>query len=247
MSNSSLLTCYSSLRYTILFAMRSEAEPFLALGEVEVLQVEFRTTSQFLIWSSAGVDCLVVIAGVSKIHGCDRIGQVAAAVMAREALLLAPNSCLVSAGTCGGVSSGLMVGDIIAAQSPATFYDHRVALAEFTHYADGGYPLVNLAPLLDSPIHCVKVSTGSSLDLSERDSLNLRRLGTAAKEMELAAVAQVAAELGGQAAGMKVVANAAGDEAHGEFADNLDSVSAKLALTLKQLLQNSVGRARVQS
>ena len=239
MSNYLALQLSPPPAYAILFAMESEAEPFLALGQTETLEVGLPSTSRFLNWTSGGASCLVVIAGVSSRHGCDRIGQVAAAVMAREALLLAPTSCLVSAGTCGAVCSSLAVGDVIAASGIATFYDHRIPLEEFSSYADGNYPLFNLLPFLPASTRSARISTGSSLDMSKRDISNLQRLDIAAKEMELAAIAQVAFELGGQAAGLKVVANAAGDQAHGEFSENLNSVSENLALILKQLITDA--------
>jgi nucleoside phosphorylase len=219
--------------------MQSEAEPFLALGQVEPVEVGFPSASRFVKWSYGKAHCLVVIAGVSAGHGCDRIGQVAAAVMAREALILAPSSCLVSAGTCGAVASNLRVGDVIAAKSPATFYDHRIPLEEFASYADGGYSLFDLSPLLPPSTHRARVSTGSSLDMSERDANHLERLDIAAKEMELAAIAQVACELGGRGAGLKVVANAAGDQAYDEFVENLELVSQNLAFALKHLITNT--------
>ncbi|WP_298636305.1 hypothetical protein [uncultured Umboniibacter sp.] len=236
MSNYLALPLSPPPTFTILFAMESEAEPFLALGQTETIEVGFPSTSRFLNWTCGGACCLVVIAGVSSRHGCDRIGQVAAAVMAREALLLAPTSCLVSAGTCGAVCGSLSVGDVITAATTATFYDHRIPLKAFSTYADGNYPLFDLLPFLPDSTRSARVSTGSSLDMSERDVSNLRRLDIAAKEMELAAIAQVAFELGGQAAGLKVIANAAGDQAHGEFTENLNDVSQGLALSLKHLI-----------
>ena len=65
--------------------------------------------------------------------------------------------------------------------------------------------------------------------MSERDVANLSRLGADVKEMELAAIAQIASEYGGTCAAIKAVANSAGDSAHSEFNDNLGFVSQRLA------------------
>lgn len=220
-----------TVKAVFLFAMQDEADAFLSATNAQL--VHHVGAMELFVFTIARSHFGVVRNGKSARHRCDRIGTEAAMLSAHIAHSFYDTDWLISAGTCGAFDARLNIGDIIAASPMAVFYDHRVPLPEFDGYSKGEYPLYLCQYLQeDSTVFKGTVATGHSLDMSPRCETMLKSLSAAAKEMELAAVAQYADEFGLRASGLKVVSNPAGDQGHEAFSDNLVNVSERLSSVL---------------
>lgn len=216
-----------AVKAVFIFAMHSEAAPLLARTAAEEI-----TPNRYL-FTANGNNYGLAVNGKSPRHGCDRIGTEAAILTCWQASELFDCDWFVSAGTSGAFDSKLQVGDCVAATENACYYDHRIDLDEFRHYARGDYPVYACPQLLAlENINTGRVVTGHSLDMSPRCVENLTALNASVKEMEAAAIAQLCDEQGWKFSALKVVSNAAGDHASGEFEANIGAVVETLAETI---------------
>jgi len=229
----------SDVQLTLLFAMHEEAEHFLSLIEHKALAPHFPSLSQFYLatlknqQSNTNFKVLIAVAGTSPRHQCDRIGTEAAALLCYQSLLLAKSPWIISVGTSGGINPRYQLGDIIHANQEACFFDHRIALDSFTDYGWGHYPVYCDSDLLKfDDVYAGRVVTGHSMDVRDIDAMRFEHLEADVKEMEAAAIAQLCDEFQLRFSAIKVIVNAAGDNAHHEFSANLEAISMKLAHTL---------------
>ena len=182
-------------RIAFLFAMEAEAKPFI---EALSLQECTPPAEDLPIRSFAGkagtLELYVSLNGKDARHGIDR-------VCTEPAMLNAYLTCshfhpdlLINAGTAGGFSErGGNIGDVYVSSGSVVYHDHRIPLPKFKEYGEGMYPTVPTSNIVNElKLKPGRVSTGNSLDASQRDLELLADNNADVKEMEAAAIAQVA-------------------------------------------------------
>lgn len=178
----------------LLMAMRDEALPIiseLALKPVELLP-DYLPFQMF----QGQLDELIVslvVSGRDPRYDVDNIGTQAATLMAYVAIEHLKPDLVISAGTAGGFArQGADIGTVYLSSDRFVYHDRRVPLPGFDESGIGHYPAMdvsNMASDLELPVGVI--STGSSLEKSERDIEVIEGYNAVAKEMEAAAIAWV--------------------------------------------------------
>lgn len=121
------------------------------------------------------------------------VGLEPAAVCAYHIVTQVRPHLLINFGTAGCfLESGLKMGEVCFIDSPIFFHDRRVPLKRFLESQEGGYNTVDLSKLKTKlGLRAMRLSSGSSLEMSERDREMLIQQGAHLKEMEAAAIAWV--------------------------------------------------------
>ena len=200
-------------------------------------------------WSANGEDAgepgsleiAVGFAGADPELGVDRIRTIAAALAGYKLCHRVGPDLLVNAGTCGGFQArGGEVGSVYVADHEILFHDHRVPIAGWDRFGEGRIP----ARATDAVIQAVGgvrgvVSTGDSFTPCAEELAFFYREGVHAKEMEAAAVARLARDLGMPFLAIKAVTDLV-DHTEPEqeaFSRNLHRVSAELQARLMRLVE----------
>ncbi|HEX7095304.1 MAG TPA: hypothetical protein VF183_05440 [Acidimicrobiales bacterium] len=180
----------------IVMAMRAEAQPVLeALGAVPDDSVKAPALpARWYVARRRGADVLVALNGVDPQHGVDAIATQPAALTAYATCAHRPVDLLISAGTAGGWSRcGASVGVVYVSRDRFVYHDRRVAIAGFDAYGVGSFPAVDASRLArELGFSTGVVTTGNSLDETEDDRRMIAASGACVKDMEAAAVADVA-------------------------------------------------------
>lgn len=182
----------------IVFAMEGEARPFLdAVGAV----AEPVAGPGPVEWHRAqvgGRDVVVSVNGRDRHHGVELIGTQPATLATYLSVTHHRPEVVISAGTAGGWEAhGTRIGQVFLSTDRFWFHDRRIALPGFDDYGLGGYPgsdTTELARL--TGLDRGAITTGNSLDETAEDRAAMTTSGARAKDMEAAAVAWVAHELG---------------------------------------------------
>jgi nucleoside phosphorylase len=182
-------------------AMRAEARPLLEgldATEAPAPPGGDGLPQRWYTATRAGCEIAIVVNGVDPQHGVDMIATQPAAL---STFLLCRGwqlDLVVSAGTAGGwARHGGAVGDVYLSRDRFVYHDRRIDLPSFADYGVGGFPAVP-ASAIARALGCKEgiVTTGSSLDESDQDRQQIEASGASVKDMEAAAVADVARLLG---------------------------------------------------
>ncbi|KIY93858.1 5'-methylthioadenosine nucleosidase [Monoraphidium neglectum] len=141
-----------------------------------------------------GVAVHVVWTGRDAKHGVDLVGTVPASLATYLALQAWPDADLViSSGTAGGFKAqGAAIGDVFVSTGKL-HHDRRIPLPGFDKYGIGfieSLPTPNLQAALG--LKAGVVSTGDSLDYTDKDMAVMLDHSVAVKEMEAGSVAWAA-------------------------------------------------------
>lgn len=189
----------------------------------------------------AAIDVAAGFAGQDPDHRVDRIGTVAAALAGYKLCRAFEPDLLVNAGTCGGFQArGGAVGSLHVADRGILFHDHRVPIAGWDAFGIGRIP----AAPTDAVVEVLGasrgvVSTGDSFTATDEERAFFEREHVVAKEMEAAAVARLARDLGLPFLAVKAVTDLvdAPEPEHEAFARNLARVTAMLETRLSALVR----------
>ena len=192
-------------------AMEREAAPIAAalkLGAAQALAA--RSSARIRRGEIAGVRISLITPGVDSATGVDKIGPLHASMALHRALHATPCDLLLNAGTAGGFESrGSAIADIVVAHE-CMIHDARVQISGFdthcrshTKLSPDDAMLARLCRTLSA--RAGLVSTGSSLDATADELACFAATETLAQDMELAALAVVAHELGLPLAAIKGV------------------------------------------
>jgi nucleoside phosphorylase len=139
-------------------------------------------------------DLLIVTSGKDRATGADCIGTEPAALIAHDLITNHGVTSLLNAGTCGAHSSlGAEVADAYLI-APAIFnHDHRIPLPDLEQYGLGAHPSPESVPALAKALNLPTaiLSSGNSLDHTERDLELFLQNGAQLKDMEGSALAWV--------------------------------------------------------
>lgn len=141
-----------------------------------------------------GLEVVVVMNGQHPIHGVTSVGPTAAAVTAYAALRRFKPDLLLNAGTAGGFQrQGGAIGDVYVSTAVA-LHDRRIPIPGFESYEHGHLATFTPEGLLKVETTWKEgiVTTSNSLDYTPEDEARMRSNGASVKEMEAAAIADVA-------------------------------------------------------
>lgn len=181
-------------RVGLQIAMKAEAQPLIeALGLHYYSAIDRLPHLLFASGRVGQIELHIVIHGQDNRFLVDRVGTENATLAAFKLIEHCQPNMIINAGTAGGFQNkGAEIGDVYLS-SGVVFHDHRIPLGNFREYGRGAFPVINAPQLLhDLSLKSGVVSTGNSLDLVAADLENMVATGAAVKDMEAAAIAQVA-------------------------------------------------------
>ncbi len=179
----------------IQFAMRIEAEPFLAKINAVPIFPLWSKGLPFITYEGSyrNLNFMVGIAGVDPRHDVDSIGSVPAAVLAQLAIQNLTPDLLLNAGTCGGFQSkGHQMGQVMIGTEYVAFHHRRINIPKMHAYGIGKYPVCHSEKLREYlGLKTGIVTTGDALDCSKEDQAFIQANGGTLKEMEGAGIGWV--------------------------------------------------------
>ena len=141
-----------------------------------------------------GTEIDVVLNGLDH-YGLDLVGCEAATLTAQLVLSQLKPDLLINAGTCGAfISKGSAIGDVYLSHEYINFHDRRIGFdGEWIKAGVGFYPCMDATQMAaDLGFKLGHVTTGSSLDMLDKDLEYMTANNGELKEMEAAAIAFVA-------------------------------------------------------
>jgi len=239
-------------------AMETEARPVLdALAAIETDGAP-PLPARFFVARLATRDVVVAINGKDPRHGVDSIGTNSAALTTFEVIRRFAPDLVISAGTAGGwESKGARVGDVYLSRDRFVHHDRRIAMEGFDRYGVGSYPSADTTVLAEAlGLKQGIVTTSNSLDETDDDRRMIAANGGDVKEMEAAAVADVAHLAGVSMFAVKAITDLVDHHTAtvAQFEANLARASARLARELVRVIEfvagsaeTSVGKGRSHS
>lgn len=140
------------------------------------------------------LDITITTPGRDPRYNVDSIGTEPAAVAAFATIMEFQPDLLINAGTAGSFAKhGASVGKVYLSDSAFYFHDHRIPIPGWEQFGKGAYPSLNVKNLAKKiGLETANVSSGNSLDYTERDLELMQQNGAILKEMEAGAIAWVA-------------------------------------------------------
>ncbi len=235
-------------KVAILVAMPEEAAPIiksLNLSRCDIgLQPELNLVAYRGI--AKGKEIFLIVNGIDPNHGVAQVGTDAAVLNCFQVITLLKPDTIISAGTAGGYAArNTIVGDIYIASDNFMFHDRRIPLERYDAYGKG------LSPCLDAPamasflrLKTGVISTGNSLSVSQTDQEIIDQNNVAAKDMEVAAIANLAQKFKIRVMAIKAITNLAGvnADAPSEFKKNFNLATMNLANIMPKVLDYIIGK-----
>jgi nucleoside phosphorylase len=139
-------------------------------------------------------EVIVAVNGVDPRFGVDAIATQPAALNTFLTLTHWPAELVLTAGTAGGwARHGASIGDVYLSRERFVYHDRRIPLPGFDRYGIGSFPAAAAARVAgDLGLKAGIVTTGNSIDESADDRRLIVESGATVKDMEAAAVADIA-------------------------------------------------------
>jgi len=183
-------------KVSLLMAMQEEADPII--NSLQLMESK-RTFFEKLPFRSfekqiGELQISLITSGIDQRNQVDNIGCEAATLMANECITRLNPEVMISAGTAGGFANQrAKIGTIYASKDHFVFHDRIVPLPGFRESGVGKFPAAKIDKMVsDLGFESGIISTGSSLEKNEKDTLVMEQNQVVAKEMEAAAIAWVA-------------------------------------------------------
>ncbi|KAK3288813.1 hypothetical protein CYMTET_3724 [Cymbomonas tetramitiformis] len=232
----------------IIIAMEAEAMPFiehLKLEKAEPTKLPAQLPCTAYAGKVGDLKITVVTNGKDRTHGVDSVGTVSAAITAFAAVQAYKADLIINAGTAGGFKAmGANIGDVYISTELKN-HDRRIPIPDFVTFATGAIkavPTPNLAIALG--LKQGVVTTGNSLDCTEKDAEIMKANGAHVKDMEGAALAYVADLCKIPFFSIKSVTDIVdGDRTTSEeFLENLAAAAKSLQSTLPKAIEFIAGK-----
>lgn len=177
-------------------AMQQEADPLIAklslspLPDAAISRLPFRTYRG----SHRGAELFLTVNGRDPVFGVDNIATQPATLATYIAITSQRPDLILNVGTAGGFSSaGACIGDVYLGTGEYQYHDRRIPLPGFLEYGRASIPALNVSALASAlQLKTGIVSTGNSLDMTDRDLQLIVEGGATIKDMEATAIAWVA-------------------------------------------------------
>lgn len=189
-------------------------------------------------------DLFIAVSGRDRATGVDCVGTAPAAVIVNDLIAHHGVTEVINAGTCGAHSSlGAEIADAYLVAPTISCHDHRIPLPNFDQFGIGAHPtdakVLALAELLGLPT--AVLSSGNSLDHTERDLEIFLKNGARLKDMEGSAIAWVCRQHGVPLTCLKIVTDIF-DHPHPaaeQFSANLSRAAEQVTRETLRLLDRS--------
>lgn len=183
----------------LLITMAEEARPVIeALSLKETAKPDPMLPMRAYAGQHGTMSITLVTNGADPRYGVDNAGTQAATLAAYLGIGSVRPDLVINAGTAGGFSErGGAIGKVYLAEGSFVFHDRRIPMGGYERFGEGQYPAVDLREAAKA-LHLATgvVSTGNSFDMTQTDRRIMDGYGAVAKEMEAAAMAQVAWMMG---------------------------------------------------
>ncbi|KAF5840826.1 nucleoside phosphorylase domain-containing protein [Dunaliella salina] len=183
-------------RVLLVFAMETEAMPLVKrLGLQRDAADKILQPAPCVTFSgrACDMDVHVVWNGRCGTHGVDNVGTVPAALSTYIAAQAFKPHVIISAGTAGGFKSrGAAIGDVFVSDA-VMHHDRRIPLPSFNQYGISYTKTLAVASMAATlGLKTGTVTSGNSLDYTDKDMEIMTQHSAAVKEMEAGAIAWVA-------------------------------------------------------
>jgi nucleoside phosphorylase len=221
-------------RIALVMALRSEAQPLIDALEAtpHPTEIDEPLPTRWFTAARSGVEVVVATNGVDPDHGVDAIATQPAALTTYATCLRWPMDLVVSAGVAGGwARCGASVGDVYVSRDRFVYHDRRIELEDFAPYGVGSFPALDTSKLADElGFRQGIVTTSNSLDETDADRLMIATSGACVKDMEAAAVADVARLFGRPVMAVKAITDLVDSHVATaeQFLANLELATARL-------------------
>ncbi|MBN2690187.1 MAG: hypothetical protein JXR42_06315 [Gammaproteobacteria bacterium] len=233
-------------KIAIIVAMQQEAEPIIAqLGLLTTCIPELLPELGMQAYRSKffDQDIYLFTNGIDKKYNVNKVATQPAAITALETIMAIKPDLIISAGTAGGIANkGLSIGDVCLGSDYYMYHDRRIPSGDSEQYGIGYFSCPDAALLAkEFNLKTGIVSTGNSLTLSQEDEKVLQEHNVLAKEMEVAAIAEVASMFNIPVLAVKAITNIVGIEADvaKEFKSNFNIAVQNLSETLAIILTHN--------
>ena len=184
----------------IIMAMSQEAKPIIERLNMVLIEGGFDNQLPFEIYKGAIKESEInlVINGKDKTYEVDNVATQPATLSAYVTIDKLKPDLLINAGTAGGFKGkGANIGTVYISNGCLKYHDRRIPIPGFTEYGMGSYPGARVTRMARE-LHLQPgiVSTGNSLDISDKDLEIIQDNNADVKDMEAAAIAWVAALYG---------------------------------------------------
>ena len=174
----------------ILMAMEAEAAPLIKALDLKDITPDDHKLLNHYSTPHKGGSIDLITSGKDPDHGCDNVGTVPATLMAYLACEHLQPDIVINAGTAGGFwGNGCEIGDVCLSEG-FSFHDRRIPIPGFKEYGIGDYPSFDTSEIAKKlNLKTGRISTGDSLDHTEKDLELMGAHKAIIKDMEAAAIA----------------------------------------------------------
>jgi 5'-methylthioadenosine nucleosidase len=224
----------------ILCALEIEAVPIINSLQLSEKQCPFDKRLGFRFFASARSEICLLQFGKCPKNGIDRIGTQIAALAAWETVKTLAPAVIASVGTAGGFKAkGASIGDVFVSDGKICFHGRHIPVPKYKSFETGDFPshiIKNLGVLKKG-----RVSSGDSVPISKQDHDRMLALGTDAKDMEAAAIAEVAYLANVPMLAVKAISDFvdSSEQTHSQFMANFKEATDKLAQAMNFLISNN--------
>jgi 5'-methylthioadenosine nucleosidase len=183
-------------KIALIMAMAKEAKPVIHRLKLAEMPPPWNPKLPMRLYQGTicGLTVTLTLCGKDPVHGVDLVATQPAALAAFLTLEHLHPDLIINAGTAGGLQAmGAAIGDVYLGHDKVFFHDRRIPVKGFDRYGSGGYDCRDFRALvLNAGLKTGRISTGNSLDTTERDMEIMRTHQIAVKDMEAAAIGWVA-------------------------------------------------------
>lgn len=173
--------------------------------------------------------------GIDNIHNVSRFGLVPAAQTCERICNTFHPDLIISVGTCGGTKE-LNIGDIVVAQS-CSYFD-RILADHFQSYGFGNFPCYFKENFKDHGIKICKIASSNSFIIDKLQQEYFKKTEAFAKDMESAAIADVAFHNNIKCLVMRGVISKADEKEASNAMENYNLGIAKVKEMLRKILNS---------
>eukprot|EP01129_Flabellula_baltica_P002050 TRINITY_DN1190_c0_g1_i3.p1 TRINITY_DN1190_c0_g1~~TRINITY_DN1190_c0_g1_i3.p1 ORF type:complete len:247 (-),score=56.19 TRINITY_DN1190_c0_g1_i3:568-1308(-) len=228
-------------KIVLLIAMQAEADN--VIQQLKATPYPHESPLNWNLYSasvkSSEENVFIVVYGKRKPYLLDQeidaVGLQQATLCCWEAVRLFNPDLIISAGTAGGSEDhGAMVGDVYVSTGSICYHDRRIPIPGFREYGIGSFPVVEAPNMVkELVLKTGVVSSGNNLTYEGGDVIQFIENNATVKDMEAAAVAEVAHMCGVNMMAVKGVTDLVEHPAVQDvFFQNLAAVTAKVYFTI---------------
>ena len=182
--------------------------------------------------------CLVLF-NKCPLNNVDRIGTQIAALSTWETIKTISPKVIASVGTAGGFKAkGAKIGDVYMSDGPIFFHGRHIPVPEYQSFELGKFPSMSMT--INSNIKKGIISSSDSIPVSQHDEEKMNLIKPDAKDMEAAAVAEVAHMAGIPMFALKAISDFVDstERTHRQFLSNYKVATKNLTESLELLITN---------